>query len=97
MRRLADLYPDSNHVHPLGLDQVSDEAIWEHASRERYLIVTKDVDFSDRSVLHGFPPKVIWIRRGNCTTEQIEGILRRHYQKIKALDEDSQTGVLSLF
>jgi predicted nuclease of predicted toxin-antitoxin system len=59
--------------------------------------VTKDVDFSDRSVLRGFPPKVIWLRRGNCTTVQIEEILRRHFQEIKALDEDSQTGVLSLF
>ncbi|MCA1635534.1 MAG: DUF5615 family PIN-like protein [Acidobacteria bacterium] len=97
VRHLADLDPDSNHVHTLDLDRTADELIWEYALREGYLIVTKDVDFSDRSVLRGFPPKVVWLRRGNCTTGQIEEILRRHYQEIKALDEDLQTGVLSLF
>ncbi|WP_337907231.1 DUF5615 family PIN-like protein [Iningainema tapete] len=30
------------------------------------------------SILQGFPPKIIWIRRGNCSTSQIEGILRSH-------------------
>ncbi len=97
VRRLADLFPDSQHVHALGLDRTPDDLIWEYALREGYLIVTKDVDFSDRSVLRGFPPKVIWLRRGNCTTGQIEEILRGHYREIKSLDEDSQTGVLSLF
>lgn len=97
VRRLADIYPDSDHVHALGLGRAADESVWECALREGFLIVTKDADFSDRSVLRGFPPKVIWLRRGNCTTGQVEEILRRHYEEVKALDEDSQAGVLSLF
>jgi predicted nuclease of predicted toxin-antitoxin system len=94
--QLADLYPDSNHVYPLGLDRVSDHEVFEYARREGFLLVTKDADFSDLSVLRGFPPKVIWIRRGNCTTITIEQILRRHYDDIKALDTDPSMGVLTL-
>ena len=94
---LADIYPDSNHVFPLGLDQVPDKEIWEYAKQEGFLVVTKDADFSDLCILLGFPPKVIWIRRGNCRTSDIEAMLRRHFDNIKNLNEDQVMGVLTLF
>ena len=97
VRRLADLYPGSNHVYPLGLDQAEDKDIWEYARRESFLVVTKDADFSDLSLLLGFPPKIIWVRRGNCSTSAIEAILRRHFDDIEALDQDQVVGVLTLF
>ncbi len=94
--RLVDLYPDSNHVYPLGLDRLPDHEVREYARLEGFLLVTKDADFSDLCVLRGFPPKVIWIRRGNCSTTVIEQILRRHYEDIKALDTDPIMGILTL-
>jgi predicted nuclease of predicted toxin-antitoxin system len=97
VNRLSDLYPGSNHVHSLGLDQAPDREVWEYARREGFLIVTKDADFSDLCMLLGFPPKIIWIRRGNCKTSDMETILRRHYADVKALDEDTVIGVLALF
>jgi predicted nuclease of predicted toxin-antitoxin system len=48
-------------------------------------------------MLHGFPPKVIWIRLGNCTTATIEEILRNHYEDIQVLEKDEILGVLTLF
>lgn len=59
IKSLSDIYPDSNHVYPLGLDEARDPEIWEYARREGFLIVTKDADFSDLCMLLGFPPKVI--------------------------------------
>ena len=97
VNRLSDLYPDSNHVYPLGIDRVADREVWEYARREGYLVVTKDADFSDLCMLLGFPPKVIWIRRGNCKTSDIEMLLRHHYPDIEALDKDMVMGVLTLF
>ncbi len=97
VKHLADLYPSSNHIHLLGLDQVSDEDVWKHARRESFLIVTKDADFSDLCLMRGFPPKVIWIRRGNCKTKDVEAILRRHHADIEALVKDEVVGVLTLF
>ncbi len=88
VKRLADLYPNSNHVYQLGIDRNSDQELREHARRENFIIVTKDSDFSDLSILLGFPPKVIWIRRGNCSTSTIEIILRQHREDIEALVRD---------
>jgi predicted nuclease of predicted toxin-antitoxin system len=67
VERLADLYPDSNHVYQLGIDLAPDKEMRDYAARDGFVIVTKDSDFSDLCILLGFPPKVIWIRRGNCS------------------------------
>src|SRR5579862_6035755 len=94
--RLADLFPGSMHVSQVGLDTATDIQVWEYARANGFALVTKDADFSDLSTLRGFPPKVIWLRIGNCTTGQIEKLLRRHQQAIDQLDSDLSTGVLTL-
>ncbi|MBW4605382.1 MAG: DUF5615 family PIN-like protein [Calothrix sp. FI2-JRJ7] len=95
--RLQDLYPDSNHLYSLGLDRVPDTEVWEYARQEDFLIVTKDADFSDLCLLRGFRPKIIWIRRGNCKTVDIEAMLRSHYDDINKLNNEETVGVLTLF
>jgi predicted nuclease of predicted toxin-antitoxin system len=95
--RLADIYPDSQHVFLIDLDRSLDEVVWEYARANGHTIVTRDADFSELSVVRGFPPKVIWVRRGNCTTTDIEMILRTNSALIAMLDEDTTTGILMLF
>lgn len=97
MNHLQDLYPDSNHLYRLGLDQAPDLEVWEYARREEFLIVTKDADFSDLCLLRGFPPKVVWLRRGNCRTSDIAEILRNRFNDIENLNADQSLGVLTLF
>jgi predicted nuclease of predicted toxin-antitoxin system len=96
VRRLADLYPDISHVFLIGLAQVNDLEIWSYARANEYIIVTKDSDFSDISVLLGFPPKVIWLRLGNCTTSAVEQALRSGQSIISAFINDPLSGVLQL-
>jgi predicted nuclease of predicted toxin-antitoxin system len=97
VERLADIYPESVHVYLLGMGDANDIEIWEYAKKNDYMIVTKDADFSELGVVKGFPPKVIWIRRGNCTTKDIENILRENFEQIEFLSEDKNTGILVLF
>ena len=94
--RLSDLYPQSNHVYLIGLDQASDEVVWQYARENEFIIVTKDLDYNELVILRGFPPKVVWIRLGNCTTCQIEALLRLHNEDIKVLSEDLNLGLLTL-
>jgi len=94
--RLQDLFPDSSHVFWLGLDQAEDVEVWEYARQNGYTVVTKDADFSEMSTLQGFPPKVIWLQLGNCTTGQVERLLRLHYEAIRQLTESESIGILSL-
>lgn len=94
--RLGDLYPNSNHVYLVGLDQANDEIVWEYACEREYIIVTKDSDFNEIAILRGFPPKVVWIRLGNCTTNQIEALLRQHNEEVKTFSKDPNLGILTL-
>lgn len=94
--RLADLYPGSSHVYLLGLETADDRAVWEYARREGYTIVSKDSDYNDLSLLLGFPPKLVWIRRGNCSVSEIEVILRAHHAEVSSLLEDPESSILTL-
>jgi predicted nuclease of predicted toxin-antitoxin system len=96
-KSLSDLFPNSDHVFPLGLDESDDTQVWEYAKQNEFTLVTKDADFGDLSILRGFPPKVIWIRRGNCKTSDIENILRDDLAAIEQLENDEQIGLITLF
>ena len=48
------------------------------------------------SFLFGQPPKVVWIRRGNCSTREIEIIIRAYYNNLLAFDQDEAGAFLSL-
>jgi predicted nuclease of predicted toxin-antitoxin system len=75
--KVVDLYPDSSHVATLGLDTASDIEVWTTALEDGYCLVSKDSDFNELLVTKGFPPKVIWIRLGNCTTAEIADIVAK--------------------
>ncbi len=97
IKLLADLYQNSDHLDLLGLGTADDAIVWEYAGRNGFVMVTKDADFADLSVLRGFPPKVVWIRRGNCSTDDIAGILRNHKKDIEELVTNSTLSILTLF
>jgi predicted nuclease of predicted toxin-antitoxin system len=96
VRRLADLFPDCVHVRDVGLKAVGDPLVWEYAKNNGLMIVSKDSDFHQRSFLYGFPPKVIWVRLGNCSTADVERVLRINVDTIKAFCEDKYASFLSL-
>ncbi len=60
------------------------------------MLVTKDEDFHRLSVLQGAPPKVVWIRIGNCTTAQIARLLREHHVDILRFIHQDETTFLEL-
>lgn len=96
VRSLADLFPGSSHVQSVGLDFASDDHVWEYARLQGFIIVTKDEDFNNLSVLRGSPPKVLWLQLGNCTTTQVEIAFRAHVVDIEAFEKDASVGTLVL-
>jgi predicted nuclease of predicted toxin-antitoxin system len=93
---LADLFPDSTHVRNVGLKSSSDPEVWSYAVENGYVIVSKDADMHDRSLLYGLPPKVIWIRLGNCSTREVEALIRRKIGYISKFIEDDVVSFLAL-
>lgn len=65
-----------------------DDAVWSYAQAHGFTIVSKDADFVERSFLYGSPPKVVWIRLGNCPTTAIEQLLRNAKEVIRGFIED---------
>ena len=87
-------YPRSTHVHLVGMGSVPDDRIWRYARENGFTVVTKDADFHERTLIGGYPPKVIWVRRGNASTAHIEATLRDCQQAIDHLDADAELSVL---
>ncbi len=96
VRRLSDLYPESAHVREMGLASADDETIWNVAAANGYVIVTKDDDFRQRSLLRGPPPYVVWVRLGNCRTAEVEALLRGRVIDVRALVADPDATLLIL-
>ncbi len=94
---LIEFFPGSTHVQNIGLDSAKDTKIWEFAKSNNYIIVTKDADYAEKSLVDKHSPKIIWIRRGNCPTNDIELILKNNYQEIVTFYEDVNSRLLNLY
>jgi len=92
--RLGDIYPGSQHVKDFGLQEAEDPVVWTFAKDNGFTIVSKDSDFEQRGVLYGHPPKLVWVRLGNCSTAQIEDALRKYSAVIHTFYEDPLESVL---
>jgi len=78
---LDDVFPGSLHVRALVGVGASDERVWELAIEHACILVSKDEDFHRLSVLRGAPPKVVWLRIGNCTTDAAAALLRGSFRR----------------
>jgi predicted nuclease of predicted toxin-antitoxin system len=94
--QILDLYPESVHVKSLGLQGADDSVIWEYAKENGFTILSKDSDFYQRSLLFGEPPKVIFLRVGNCPTNRIAELLRSEVVLISVFFEDPSASILVL-
>ena len=91
---LSDLFPESRHVRDVGLERAVDRAIWDYARDNGFTILSKDSDFHQLSFVLGAPPQVIWIRAGNCSTKQLEEIVRSRSHDIEAFAADADAAFL---
>ncbi len=94
--RLADLFPSSTHVRDVGLKSSDDPLVWGYARWNDLMVASKDADMNDRSLIFGYPPKVIWVRLGNCSTQQVEELLRQEFATIKKFYKDGYISFLAL-
>lgn len=94
--RLSDLFPNSTHVRDIGLKAADDPLVWDYARLNDFMIVSKDADMHDLSLIFGNPPKVVWLRIGNCSTLEAETLLRREYNAIVAFYGDPTLSLLAL-
>lgn len=95
-RLLADLFPAAAHVNPLGLDSTDDALVRRFAAVNGFTVVTKDRDHRDLAVRLGIPPKLVWVRLGNCSARAVADAMRAQYGQLLLFDADPIAAVYEL-
>jgi predicted nuclease of predicted toxin-antitoxin system len=96
-RLVADVFPESNQIRLIGMEEAEDRAIWEYAKANDFILVSQDADFADMAILFGPPPKVIWLRCGNQPTYAIEQRVGDHAEAIAAFVEDEAAACWEIY
>jgi len=60
------------------------------------VIISKDSDFHQRSFLFSHPPKVIWIHKGNCSTNEIYDTILTYLEDIERFINNSESSFLEI-
>ena len=76
-------FPGSSQVALLGLEGADDSEIWQYAKDNDFVIVTRDSDFQERSLVAGHPPQVIWLKIPNHSKTIVLNILLEHHKEIE--------------
>ena len=95
-REIIRSFSRQHSVRDAGMKESQDIDIWEFAKANGYVIVTKDMDFQQRSLLFGHPPKVVRLRVGNCKAQIIEDLLRQYSDIIHLFGDDTKKSYLVL-
>jgi len=77
--------------------KINDASIWNYAKSEHYSILTFDEDFVELQNLYGHPPKIIWLRMGNVTTNEIAQRLIQLSDILTKFIEDNEAGVIEMY
>jgi len=77
--------------------RLSDSIIWKFAKENNYDILTFDEDFSDLQNLFSFPPKIIWLRTGNISIEEICSRLLQLEDQIINFQNNKEVGIYEIY
>jgi predicted nuclease of predicted toxin-antitoxin system len=60
-------------------------------------VITLDEDFNKLLLQHGTPPKVIWLKTGNCSTAKLVNVIVSHEEAILNFLLDDAFDCLELY
>lgn len=88
----SDLGVKAMHVADVGLRDASDAELWEYASANDLVLISKDEDFANM-VLNKPTAKLIWVRVGNCRKIFLLELFGRMWPRIVARLESGDSFV----
>lgn len=90
-------FPETSQVAMLGLERASDRQVWPYAKSHGYVLVSKDKDFRDLQAAWGFPPKIIQLTMGNCSSQAIARALNNASKQIEQALAEEAIGLIELY
>ena len=98
LARINGIFPDAKHIKDLHLWDCADSEIFMEARKQGFdAILTLDADFVELYQQYGTPPKIIWIRTGNISTQALAMLLSHHLEVIKEFIADEVLECLQIF
>lgn len=94
---LEPYYPGTTQVLLVGLEKATDAKIWSFANENGFVIVTKDSDFEELSILKKSPPKVILIKLGNTYNQSVLSALIDNHAYIEETLNQPYVSRLEIF
>jgi predicted nuclease of predicted toxin-antitoxin system len=96
--RVRKYFEISLHVSDTTLiPPAKDDEIWAFAKENNFVIVTYDEDFTDLINIYGSPPKVIWLRFGNASINEIINKIEIHLLEIQKFELDAESEILEIY
>lgn len=87
-------FPGSTQVVLLGMESASDKEVWHRAKVDGYVVVTRDADFQELSLVWGAPPQVVRLRTPNQTRAAVLKLLLDNKASIvSALETDARASI----
>jgi predicted nuclease of predicted toxin-antitoxin system len=68
----------------IGLAEDTDTEIWDHASRNDCVVISKDEDFLYLANAPGTKARFVWLRFGNCRTKALLAAIESLWPKVEA-------------
>ena len=89
-RWLRDRNHDTVHVLERNLGQADDHTLWKIAKEESRIMVSKDEDFFILATRPSDTGRLLWLRVGNCRTNQLLTLINKRWNKIVQAFEEGQ-------
>jgi predicted nuclease of predicted toxin-antitoxin system len=77
--------------------RLTDFVIWQFAKSNNFNILTFDEDFSEIQNLYSYPPKIIWLRTGNMSTNEIAALLMKFEDDINNFLTNEELGIYEIY
>ncbi len=95
--KLKSVFPNLIHVSDISLSGEEDKDIFDKARKLNFdAIITNDEDYYWISLLKGTPPKIIWLRMGNMTTQNLVSVLSSKKQEIEMFIKENEEKCLEI-
>ncbi len=98
VQHIAGVFSEVAHIKSLDLIDANDYQIFLAARQHGYAaVLTQDEDFYSLLLEHGTPPKIIWLRTGNCSTAFLAEVILRNIDLIHLFLQDDIQDCLEIY
>lgn len=96
--KINHLFSEVEHVRSLGLTDAADITIFRQARLLNYDgILTLDEDFENIIIENSPPPKILWLRVRNCSTNHLAEIIVNKTEVIHGFLKEENVDYLEIF